>query len=266
MSNPEKDDEGLARKWLESQGYTDITRPCSDPPDYVVNSAYAVEVRRLNQRIEVDGRTEGEENSRKSLHRTIGRTLVEIDPPANDQNWVVDCKYDFSRPLPRVQVVKEQICEALRPLTQPYNTDVINQLRSKHLNHDKHRDELDLLSYLHLCLLCGICLELEPFDAHKPAKFLLPDVSGWEGIFVAHELINSIQHSVAEKSLKVRKTNRINDYEDWWLVLIDHICHAPISILRESELKTLWASIQDRGCWSRIVIISSKNVNWFYEL
>ena len=90
MSNPEKDDEGLARKWLESQGYTDITRPCSDPPDYVVNSAYAVEVRRLNQRIEVDGRTEGEENSRKSLHRTIGRTLVEIDPPANDQNWVVD--------------------------------------------------------------------------------------------------------------------------------------------------------------------------------
>ena len=52
MSNPEKDDEGLARKWLESQGYTDITRPCSDPPDYVVNSAYAVEVRRLNQRIE----------------------------------------------------------------------------------------------------------------------------------------------------------------------------------------------------------------------
>ena len=190
MSNPEKDDEGLARKWLESQGYTDITRPCSDPPDYVVNSAYAVEVRRLNQRIEVDGRTEGEENSRKSLHRTIGRTLVEIDPPANDQNWVVDCKYDFSRPLPGVQVVKEQICEALRPLTQPYNTDVINQLRSKHLNHDKHRDELDFLSYLHLCLLCGICLELEPFDAHKPAKFLLPDVSGWEGIFVAHELIN----------------------------------------------------------------------------
>ena len=29
-----------------------IYEPCSDPPDYVVNSAYAVEVRRLNQRIE----------------------------------------------------------------------------------------------------------------------------------------------------------------------------------------------------------------------
>ena len=29
-----------------------IYEPCSNPPDYVVNSAYAVEVRRLNQRIE----------------------------------------------------------------------------------------------------------------------------------------------------------------------------------------------------------------------
>ena len=29
-----------------------IYEPCSGPPDYVVNSAYAVEVRRLNQRIE----------------------------------------------------------------------------------------------------------------------------------------------------------------------------------------------------------------------
>ncbi len=34
MSNPENADECLARKWLESQGYTNIKRLCLDPPDY----------------------------------------------------------------------------------------------------------------------------------------------------------------------------------------------------------------------------------------
>ena len=268
MSNPEKDDEGLARKWLESQGYTDITRPCSDPPDYVVNSEYAVEVRRLNQRIEIRGQFEGEEQSRIAFRGTIEKVLEEFGPPSEGQVWTVDCEYDFSKPLPGKRITKREIGKALQPLSRPCGDDIIEQLRSEYLDYDKHAHELKYLNYPHLCLPCGICLELAAVDPLESTEFnfLLQNVSGREGIGVAHELINSIQHYVTEKSLKVRKTNRINDYEDWWLVLIDHICHAPISILRESELKTLRESIQDRGCWSRIVIISSKNVNWFYEL
>ena len=267
MSNSEKDDECLAKEWLMRQGHT-VRRLCDDPPDYEVDGHHAVEVRRLDQRIEVDGQFEGEEQSRIALRDTIKKVLEEFGPLSEGQVWVVDCEYDFSKPLPEKRITKREIGKALQPLSRPCGDDIIEKIRYEYLDYGKHAHELEYLNYPHLCLPCGICLELAAVDPLESTefKFLLPNVPGMEGIGVVHELINGIQHSVAEKSLKVRKINRINDYEDWWLVLIDHICHAPISILGESELKTLRESIQDRGCWSRIVIISSKNVNWSYEL
>ena len=232
MSNPEKDEEILARKWLESQGYTDIKRPCSDPPDYVVNSEYAVEVRRLNQRIEIDGRFKGEEQSRIALRDTIEKVLEEFGPPNEGQVWIVDCEYDFSKPLPEKRITKREIGKALQPLSRPCGDDVIEQLRSEYMDYDKHAHELKYLNYPHLCLPCGICLELAAINPLESTElnFLLQNVSGREGILVAHKLIESIQHYVTEKSLKVRKskTNKIDDYKEWWLGLIDHICHVPI--------------------------------------
>ena len=232
MSNPEKDEEILARKWLESQGYTDIKRPCSDPPDYVVNSEYAVEVRRLNQRIEIDGRFKGREQSRIALRDTIEKVLEEFGPPNEGQVWIVDCEYDFSKPLPEKRITKREIGKALQPLSRPCGDDVIEQLRSEYMDYDKHAHELKYLNYPHLCLPCGICLELAAINPLESTElnFLLQNVSGREGILVAHKLIESIQHYVTEKSLKVRKskTNKIDDYKEWWLGLIDHICHVPI--------------------------------------
>ena len=208
MSNPEKDEEILARKWLESQGYTDIKRPCSDPPDYVVNSEYAVEVRRLNQRIEIDGRFKGEEQSRIALRDTIEKVLEEFGPPNEGQVWIVDCEYDFSKPLPEKRITKREIGKALQPLSRPCGDDVIEQLRSEYMDYDKHAHELKYLNYPHLCLPCGICLELAAINPLESTElnFLLQNVSGREGILVAHKLIESIQHYVTEKSLKVRKS------------------------------------------------------------
>ncbi|MDE0164444.1 MAG: hypothetical protein OXH92_09520 [Bryobacterales bacterium] len=265
MSNHENDDESLAKTWLYSQGYSSVERAKKDPPDYVVDSDFAVEVRRLNQRIEIDGRIKGEENSRIPLRQTIKGTLAKIGPSGGERDWVVNCEYDFTRALPSKKVVESQIREAISLLTWPYNTNTINQLNAKYLNYDKHADELDLLNHPHLCLRCGICLELHETSMPSPG-FSLWNVSGREGIGVAHELINSIQHYVTEKSTKIRKGNRITAYKEWWLLLVDHVCHMPISILEESELQALLESIQDRDFWSRIVIISSNNIDWSYEL
>ena len=49
----ENEDELRAENWLRQQGYRDIRRPCSDPPDIVIDGDCAVEVTRLNQRITV---------------------------------------------------------------------------------------------------------------------------------------------------------------------------------------------------------------------
>ena len=48
MSNPEKSE--AVRDWLET-AYGRVTRPCSDPPDYVVDGRFAVEVTALHQHV-----------------------------------------------------------------------------------------------------------------------------------------------------------------------------------------------------------------------
>lgn len=98
----ENEDELCAQDWLRQQGYSDIRRPCDDPPDFVVDGC-AVEVTRLNQRIVVgnDKQSIGEEEARKPLEDRIRKILDQLGPPGNDGcSWVVDCEYDFSKPLP----------------------------------------------------------------------------------------------------------------------------------------------------------------------
>ena len=47
MSNSEKPSELVVRAWLESQ-YAQVSRACSEPPDYFVDDRYAVEVTELH--------------------------------------------------------------------------------------------------------------------------------------------------------------------------------------------------------------------------
>ena len=263
MSNHEKDDERLAKKWLESQGYSNVERVKNDPPDYVVDSKYAIEVRRLNRGIQVNGRTEGEENSRIPLRRTIEKALGTLDAPGKRRSLDVNCEYDFSRPLPESKVIKKQIHEALLPLTQPYDTDVISQIKAKYLDYYKHARELDLLFGVHLCLPCGICLELGECSM-KPAQFRLLNISDGRGVLVLSELKSNLEAAIREKSQKIK--SRGNDFEEWWLILIDHIGYVPNSGLNETELEDLRAGIHIKTPWLRIIIVSLLPPYYGYEL
>ena len=261
MSNRENDDERLARKWLESQKYNNIERSDDDPPDYVVDGKYAVEVKRLNLKSQINGRTEGEENSRLALCKTIKKALEKLGPPGKGKSVDVNCEYDFSRPLPKAKVVKKQIREALLLLTQPYGTNVINQIESKYLDLDKHRHEP--MFGLHLCLPCGICLELEEHSL-KPDQFRLLNVSNGKGVLVSPELEHNIKSSIEEKAQKIK--DRKNDFDEWWLLLVDHIGYVPNSGLNETELGNLRAGIRVETPWSRIIIVSPWFADYWYEL
>lgn len=260
MSNRENDDERWARKWLESQGYSNIERIKDDPPDIVVEGVYAVEVRRLNLKIR---QGEGEETSRISLQRTIEKILAGIDSFANDQSWFVDCEYDFSRPLPKEKIIKKQIREVLLPLTQPYDDRVISELRSKYLDNSKHAHELDYLCTLHLCLPCGICLELQDSSV-QPARFVLQNVSDGEGVLILSELQKNIKAAIEEKSQKIK--GRENNFDAWWLILIDHIGLVPNSGLTQTEWEELRKEIRAEQPWSRVIIVSLSNPDSGYEL
>ncbi|MDE0282520.1 MAG: hypothetical protein OXN16_15835 [Gammaproteobacteria bacterium] len=103
----ENEDELLALNWLKKQGYSDIQKPCSDPPDFVVDGNLAVEVTRISQRIALDSgsQTKAEEEIRKPLTGVLREIFEKLGPPGNKgRSWVVDCEYDFSSPLPNGHV------------------------------------------------------------------------------------------------------------------------------------------------------------------
>ena len=245
----ENDDELCARNWLRQQGCQDIRRPCSDPPDLVVDGDCAVEVTRLNQRIVVgdEENSRGEEEVRQPLTCQISRVLEELGPPGNEgRSWAIDCEYDFTKPLPHRKVVSAQISEALTPLLKPYNDHVVSDIHSGQCDFEKHGGKILHFGFPHLCLDCGICLGLAEFS-HDPATFFLQNVSDGRGIGIAEELKKSILNRTREKSEKIRNQNKVGEYKYWWLVLVDHICHVPMQIPFEHELSFVRGSVLTSG-------------------
>ena len=263
----ENEDEICAQVWLKQQGYC-VKRPADDPPDFIVDGVYGVEVTRLNQRVIVGNaeHSKGEEEQRKPLTNCINRIIGNLGPPGNEGcSWVIDCEYDYSRKLPHCNIVTREISEALKPLLKPYDVSVISDMHSKNFNYGKHAAEISHLGFPHICLECGLCLELSEISktSHEPARFILQNVSDEEGIFLAPELKKSIQHCIRGKSEKVRRKGNINDYR-WWLILVDHVCHVPMTFLSEHELSPV--RDQSSDFWSKIVVISSRNPSWHYDL
>ena len=260
------EDELRAQDWLRQQGYRDIRRPRSDPPDFVVDGVCAVEVTRLNQRIVVDndGQSVGEEEVRKPLADHIAKIIGHLGSPGNEGcSWVIDCEYDFSKALPSSKRVTSQISKALTPLLRPYDETVISGMYAKYFNYGKHAGETAHPGCLHLCLDCGICLDLMEFS-HEPAQFILQNVSDGHGIFVAAELKASIRNRILDKTTKIRKQGIVGKYKSWWLVLVDHVCAAPMGSLSAHELS--FVRDQRFDFWSRVTIISSRKPGWHYEV
>ena len=262
----ENQDELCAEDWLLRQGCRDIRRPSSDPPDFVVNGVCAVEVTRLNQRIAIgnDGQSVGEEEVRVPLKRCIEKAISQLGMPGNEGcSWAIDCEYNFAELLPNSKTVSCQISEALAPLLKPYNETVIFDMHSKYFDYDKHSGEISHLGFPHLCLDCGICIDLEEFT-YRPTKFIVQNVSQGYGTLIGAELKASIQNRILDKTKTVQKKDRVGKYGSWWLVLVDHICHVPMTILSEHELS--FVRDQRFDFWSKVVIISPRNPGWQYEL
>ena len=104
MSNPENDDEILAKEWLVS--FTgdpeSVRQPDCDPPDFVLNGDIAVEVTRIS---------EGDETSLHSLQKVAEEALAELGPPGNGSSLCVMWVYESTRSFPRPNVVSAEDVE-----------------------------------------------------------------------------------------------------------------------------------------------------------
>ena len=133
-----------------------------------------------------------------------------------------------------------------------------------HFDIDKHHGEMDLIMPTHLCLKCGVCLELRDTNSEYKTGFYLNNVSHTEGTGILYELIKAVKYSIDVKTNKIKK--RTNDFVEYWLVLVDYISPVPHSGLSSTEMTELRNGIDVPDPWSRIIVISSKNVKWYYDL
>lgn len=236
----ENEDEHLAEEWLKQQGHVCIERPSDDPPDFVVDGKYAVEVRRMNPIIEINGQTRGEEELRIPLERAIKKVLDEFGPPENGKGWYVSCEFDYSRlSLPKTRVVQQQVREAL----QSFREEVPELVQYR--------------SFPEIQLECGICLDFFP-GSPKSSMFVLNDVSNGEGCWVVGETIKNLQHSINEKCAKVAEQRC--RYPEWWLLLIDRFLYILPQSLSDDELESVKEGLSLQKTFSRIAVISPEGV------
>ncbi|MDE0313560.1 MAG: hypothetical protein OXM61_01545, partial [Candidatus Poribacteria bacterium] len=178
--------------------------------------------------------------------------------------WYVDCEYDFSNPLPKPTVIKREIQKYLSPYAQPSDNDLIKQYALGHRAYNRETGKsIPSSSSFSLDLPCGICLTLMPGSPKTP-MFLLQGVSDGEGILLLKELITNIKDAIKEKTQKIK--NRQADFDEWWLILVDHVGYISFSGLSSVEIENLRVKIRVEPPWSRIVIVSRERPNFGYEL
>ncbi len=254
MNNRLNCDETLAKQWLESQGHG-VVRPCQDPPDFLADGEFAVEVRRLNR--QVKGR--GEEEFERPLRGLIEATIKTMRP--REGTWIVDAEYQ-PEGYPDSKKAKREIREALSPLVERCDGGVLDELRSRYSSGCEHSHELDHLSVLHLCLPCGIHLELHRIET-SIVQFSLGNISEGEGLLLDPVIQESVEFAIEDKSRKI--AGREQEHK-WWLILVDHIGVVSASGLSRTELASLRRRVRVVAPWNRVVVVSRQCPEWWYEL
>ena len=223
-------------KHFSHRGFTDIVyEPDGNiPPDFLVNSHIAVEVRRLNQNhFDADG-AKGLEEVAIPLWNKIKAMLAGLGGPVDGESWFIYFRY--SRPVEPWSSLKPQLQRALQAFISAPNKSKGTLLRAQGF-------------------------ELDVFRAGKPhaTMFLLGGCSDEEsGGWLLSEMEVNIRHCASEKSRKIAKVKA--KYEQWWLALVDHIGYGLDDFDRQM--------FRDQVCiehdWDKIVIIDpNDHTRWF---
>ena len=287
------EDELLAGYWLLSQGHK-VSIIFDDPPDFEIDGNIGVEVTRVSQRF-TDAEKGNEEYIRCRLFGDVTEIVEELNQVATGPLWEVYVEADFTSARPDasskeiraiVKNRKKQLREALLPYTKTESETGRENLmlhQRKHFDFDKHHGETGLLMHPHLCLQYkkeddknrnaggeqsvlpwALCLELRDTNSEGSSGFYLNDVSHTEGTGILCELDSAVKFAIEKKTDKVK--NLKDEFAEFWLVLVDHISPFPHSGLSSDEMETLRNRIDVPDPWSRIIVISSKKVQWHYDL
>lgn len=204
-----------------------------DPPDILINSTIAVEVRRLNQHFFNKGEPEGLENLSFALERALKEVLISfINIYDKTSYWVY---IEYQRPLKSdLHRIKREMKLALQ--------DFLNSKATNFPYEISVNPEITLVLYKST-LRKGKIFHFAGSSDDDAGGLVI-------GIYA-----ENICHCVNEKSLKI--SGRMNNYQEWWLYLVDCMGFG----LDEKEFLEVVQKVGGTGNFKKVVILDYQGEN-----
>lgn len=210
-------------------------------PDFLLENSIAVEVRRLNQSAY---ETDLEALSIPLIH-SLEKELDSYRQNSIGPSYFVGLSFDRHQVL----TTKDQKIEIM--------TAVREQLKKWKIHPPTHSTRVPLM-HERCCFLSII-----PAFEESIQLFQLGFVTDFDaGGFIISEVLKNIERCSKEKIQKVKNSAKYSEFEEWWLVLVDHIDYlrAPV------ELSDLTSEQYKFGFWKKIIVISpldpQESVEW----
>ncbi len=222
-----KPEEKIVEQFLKKNWDTVIFEPDGNiTPDFLVDSKYAIEVRRLNENFfEVD-KSQGLEQLAYPLYDAFYEVLRSFDGNGSEKTyWVA---IEFHRPIiKKINPLKSEMKLALQkflkiPSELPYQLEV--------------NDTISFYLY-----------ESEPKAGRlfRPAGGVDDDGGG----SVISLYVNNIQYCISDKTVKIKP--HLPKYAEWWLVLVDNMDWW----LDNEEINEIVSAINELGNFDEIKVI-----------
>ncbi len=231
-------DEQIAEAYLAELGLgkPDFEPDGNVPPDFLLQSRIAIEVRRLNKHSFGSGKPQGLEQAEIPLMKAANDVLREFDPRHDGFSFFVFVR--FSRPVPS----KKKLQQSMRHELQSFLAG--------------SRERLN-----HRTISTGIEIDVIPTTTDHGRPFLIGGNSDDErGGWLLEDMEKNIQHCSDEKQLKIAHYRQ--NYPEWWLVLVDHIGYA----LDDFDRRNFKRDVTITHNWNKIVLVSPIDSGHAYEI
>lgn len=230
-------DEKLAKNLLEGMGFQSVIyEPDGNiPPDFLVDSRIAVEVRRLNQNsVNKNGIMKGLEEDSIPLTQKIQNLLQSYGPPVDAKSWFI-C-INFERPLPTWKALKPEIENLVKSLKVSQPSQPIYYFK----------------------LIKNFEIDILPTPTSHTHMFMIgASADGDSGGWVLGELGKNLKLIVPEKYKKIEKYK--SKYKEWWLVLPNYIHYE----MENEDIEQFNTHVKFQHDWDKVVMFNPLDVsNW----
>lgn len=190
--------EKLAKWFLKSKGYDPEFEPLGYQtiPDFKIANNVAIEVRRLNQYVQVGNSQQPIEKYRYKMERVIRSIASNIEFDPLKPSYYYYANYD--RELIVNRSLKRLLSSTLKDVLHSKKSRIKVQINSK------------------------LTISFEKTTKYNDRNFIEGGINDNDpGILVSSNIINTLSIAIEEKGSKAQ--NHFHLFSEWWLVLVDYI-------------------------------------------